>query len=318
MLSFNWIDLLLGVVMLLALWRGWQTGFLVGALQLVCLVGGLLAAYFGTPPLASALAERGWLPEPWASPAVFMAIFLLVQLLPVIRSPALQVTGSAAIVLNRVFGLLTGAVNGGINAMVVAALLTALPLGSQVADAARDSQVNTALSPALDWVHQRLGPIFDPALERSVQGLTVQPESSQSISLPFNVARTTDRPELEAAMLGLVNAERQRAGVRPLAADPQTVEVSRAHSRDMFARGYFSHRTPEGASPFDRLRKDGLSFRAAGENLALAPTLERAHQGLMDSPGHRANILNPAFGRLGIGIVEGGRRGLMVTQTFRN
>jgi uncharacterized protein YkwD len=86
----------------------------------------------------------------------------------------------------------------------------------------------------------------------------------------------------------------------------------------MFARGYFSHVTPEGRSPFDRMEAAGVSFRTAGENLALAPTLRIAHTGLMNSPGHRANILRPAFGRLGIGVMDGGPRGLMVTQNFRN
>ena len=61
-----------------------------------------------------------------------------------------------------------------------------------------------------------------------------------------------------------------------------------------------------------------IKFRTAGENLALAPTLQIAHTGLMNSPGHRANILNPAFGRVGIGIMTGGRRGIMVSQEFRN
>ena len=58
--------------------------------------------------------------------------------------------------------------------------------------------------------------------------------------------------------------------------------------------------------------------RSVRQNLALAPTLPQAHQGLMNSPGHRANILRPAFGRVGIGIVDGGRRGQMVTPNFRN
>jgi uncharacterized protein YkwD len=86
----------------------------------------------------------------------------------------------------------------------------------------------------------------------------------------------------------------------------------------MFARGYFSHHTPDGKDPFDRMREGEVRFRTAGENLALAPTLQIAHNGLMDSPGHRANILRPQFGRLGIGILDGGRYGLMVTQKFRN
>jgi uncharacterized protein YkwD len=119
-------------------------------------------------------------------------------------------------------------------------------------------------------------------------------------------------------MLELINVERQAHGLQPLQADPEATDVARAHSRDMFARGYFSHLAPDGADPCARLRRAGVSFRAAGENLALARTLAMAHRGLMDSPGHRANILRPAFGRVGIGILDGGRHGLMVTQVFRN
>jgi uncharacterized protein YkwD len=66
------------------------------------------------------------------------------------------------------------------------------------------------------------------------------------------------------------------------------------------------------------MRRDGVRFITAGENLALAPTLRIAHRGLMNSPGHRANIMNPSFGRVGIGILEGGSHGLMITQNFRN
>ena len=119
-------------------------------------------------------------------------------------------------------------------------------------------------------------------------------------------------------MLELINAERSAAGLRPLAADPELTQVAEAHSTDMFARGYFAHVTPEGRDPFERMREAQVRFSTAGENLALAPTLQIAHTGLMNSPGHRANILQPEFGRVGIGIMDGGIHGLMVTQDFRN
>ena len=119
-------------------------------------------------------------------------------------------------------------------------------------------------------------------------------------------------------MLAMVNRERAAASLDPVVADIDLRSVARRHSIDMFARGYFSHYTPEGRSPFDRIHAAGHSFRIAGENLAIAPTLERAHTGLMESPGHRANILRPQFGRLGIGIMDGEIHGLMVTQCFRN
>ena len=119
-------------------------------------------------------------------------------------------------------------------------------------------------------------------------------------------------------MLDLINQERISRGIKPLKADPELVPVARADAADMFARGYFSHYTPEGEDPFQRMTDAGIKFRTAGENLALAPTLQIAHTGLMNSPGHRANILNPNFGRVGIGIMTGGRRGIMVGQEFRN
>ncbi len=103
-----------------------------------------------------------------------------------------------------------------------------------------------------------------------------------------------------------------------MAPDPELTEVARRHSADMFARGYFAHDTPEGITPFDRMRAGGVRFLTAGENLALAPTIDVAHTGLMNSPGHRANILRREFGRVGIGVMDGGMRGLMVSQEFRN
>lgn len=100
--------------------------------------------------------------------------------------------------------------------------------------------------------------------------------------------------------------------------DEELTPIARQHAADMFARSYFSHISPEGDTPFDRIRKARVRFFVAGENLAIAQTLQVAHRGLMNSPGHRANILRPAFGRVGIGILDGGVYGLMVTQKFRN
>jgi uncharacterized protein YkwD len=119
-------------------------------------------------------------------------------------------------------------------------------------------------------------------------------------------------------MLELVNKERTKRGLQPVKADAEMTKVARSHSKDMFARGYFSHYTPEGKDPFDRMKAANVKFIAAGENLALGQTLAICHQGLMNSPGHKANILRPNYGRLGIGILDGGIHGLMISQEFRN
>ena len=84
----------------------------------------------------------------------------------------------------------------------------------------------------------------------------------------------------------------------------------------MFARGYFSHYTPEGLTPFDRMAQGDAYFTYAGENLALAPNVTIAMQGLMQSLGHRANILSANFGKIGVGVIDGGIYGQMFCQEF--
>jgi uncharacterized protein YkwD len=84
----------------------------------------------------------------------------------------------------------------------------------------------------------------------------------------------------------------------------------------MFDLGFFGHDSPTSGSPADRLAAAGLQFALSGENIALAPTADQAHEGLMNSPAHRANMLNPGFTRVGIAALRSADHGLMVTQEF--
>jgi len=146
----------------------------------------------------------------------------------------------------------------------------------------------------------------------------IDPEKYVFYKLNFKVYTPVARPDMEAEMLRMINKEREKEGLKPLLPDPELTEVARRHSSDMFMRGYFSHYTPENVSPFDRMKESNIRYMSAGENLSLAPTLESSHRILMNSPGHRENILKPDYGRVGIGIMDGGRYGIMVTQDFRN
>lgn len=125
-----------------------------------------------------------------------------------------------------------------------------------------------------------------------------------------------DFSAVEARMLALVNQERVANGLSAFTMDPGLSNVARSHSSDMVARGYFAHTSPDGLSPFDRMSRAGISFRSAAENIAWAGNVEVAHTSLMNSPGHRANILNPSLRRIGIGIVQKDGLHIMVTQLF--
>ncbi|MGE5598631.1 MAG: CAP domain-containing protein [Bacteroidota bacterium] len=120
----------------------------------------------------------------------------------------------------------------------------------------------------------------------------------------------------ESYILQQVNAERAKVGLAPLKIDYRLVQTARAKSRDMIQNGYFGHQSPTLGSPFDQMRAAGISYRTAGENIAGNRTAAGAMQAWMNSPGHRANILNAAFTHIGIGVVDGGPYGKMLTQQF--
>ena len=120
----------------------------------------------------------------------------------------------------------------------------------------------------------------------------------------------------ERKMLSLVNKERTQRGLEPLEVDMRLVRLARKKSRDMIQNNYFSHRSPTYGLPFDMLRNAGIRYRTAGENLAGNSTVTRAHTALMNSTGHRRNILKSDYTKIGIGIIDGGPYGKMFTQLF--
>lgn len=120
----------------------------------------------------------------------------------------------------------------------------------------------------------------------------------------------------EQTMVSLVNAARAEANLPPLAVHTDLSRVARIKSDDMAAHQYFSHDSPTYGSPFQMMQDFGISYMAAGENIACNQTVERAHDALMNSPGHRANILSADFTHIGVGIVNGGQCGAMYTQMF--
>lgn len=139
---------------------------------------------------------------------------------------------------------------------------------------------------------------------------TQPPSAPQEPQQPLNIS------QVEQDIFNLTNEQRRQNGVSPLTFNNDIAAVARAHSVDMNTRNFFDHVNPDGLDPFQRLRIGGISSRAAGENIAGAPTAEMIVNNWMHSPGHRANILNPAFKQIGIGVSPSSKYGLFATQDF--
>lgn len=317
----NYVDIILLLIVALAIWGGWKKGFILGTVNLMVWIGSLLIGFFFYRLVGSWLQPifpglGVWtLPLSFVGTIIFSRVILGLIFNLLLRSTPDEVHTHGA---NRFLGIIPGVINGVIYATIVAAILISVPLANQISVKTRESTLANQLAVNVGWLDEKLSPIFDDAVRRSLSGSTIEPKSDETVDLNFTVSNARPRPDLESQMLVWVNVERARRGLKPLVADPQLVPVARLHSQDMFRRGYFSHYTPEGKDPFDRMKVYGIRYMSAGENLALGQTLKICHDGLMKSPGHRANILNPSYGRLGIGILDGGAYGLMISQEFRN
>ncbi len=121
--------------------------------------------------------------------------------------------------------------------------------------------------------------------------------------------RSQVRP-LEDDLFELVNIARDDEGVPTLVHDEDIREVAYEYSEDMYRRNFFSHVDPEGDDVVDRLDAAGIDFTMAGENIAWnsgsSDPVRAAHDSLMASSGHRANIVNESFTRIGCGIATDG------------
>ena len=126
----------------------------------------------------------------------------------------------------------------------------------------------------------------------------------QQINIPTVSSSVT---AFESEVVRLVNAERAKQGLSPLTQDWQLSRVARYKSQDMRDLGYFSHTSPTYGSPFQMMKSFGISYRTAGENIAKGySTPEAVVKAWMNSPGHRANILNSSYTHIGVGYVVSG------------
>jgi len=118
---------------------------------------------------------------------------------------------------------------------------------------------------------------------------------------------TSDVNAFEQEVVKLTNAERTKAGLKALQTDDKLMAAAREKSQDMQSKNYFSHTSPTFGSPFDRMKALGITYKSAGENIAQGQrTPQEVVQAWMDSPGHRANILNANYTHIGVGYVKSG------------
>ena len=316
----NWLDLVIVLIILWPVYLGVRRGFLAGILELAGIVISVVVPFFLYIP-AGKLLHKLHVAQVYSGALAFLIIWFItlnVYYLVARRIYRRVPRGVRISRINMAMGALPGLARGLIIAALLLAVAVSLPNPLVTSETVEKSAFAPPLIDATTGVVSYAADIFGEAVRAALGFITVEPKSGERIDLPYKIQNPVVDPAAEEEMLRLVNRERVSRGLKPLVMSERLRRVARAHSVDMFQKGYFAHDTPDGVTPFQRMRRGEVRFYAAGENLALAPTVRIAHSGLMKSPGHRANILNPAFRRVGIGAVRGAPRGIMFTQDFAN
>ncbi|HEV7651767.1 MAG TPA: CAP domain-containing protein [Actinophytocola sp.] len=131
---------------------------------------------------------------------------------------------------------------------------------------------------------------------------------------PAPIAMANTGSLMEDEVVDLMNKQRAEAGCDPVVVDPRLVQAAEEHSKDMAERKYFGHTTPEGLTFRDRILSTGYANPQTAENIARGQRdATQVMDSWMDSPGHRANILNCDLSRVGVGLDE---NGMYWTQDF--
>jgi uncharacterized membrane protein required for colicin V production len=319
------IDFVALVLLGYLLVRGWTRGFVREAFDLIGLVIGVILAFRLAPLLGALLTAVFGFSEPVARLAGGTIVFLGVGIGAAVATKLIegrfQMPGLNGV--NRAGGASLAAAWGVFVATLVMTVGVILPMPPTVAGYFDESVVARTLTDP-DGLPQ--GVFTDVAGDRMVEALlnlrelvgdskvVIGPGDSLEIP-PADPGELERDGEAAEEIFAKVNAARVEAGFEPLRWGGDLADVAARHAREMYVQGYFAHESPRTGNVGDRLRDAAISYRVAGENLALAATPDEVHDGLMESPGHRANILGSDFQTVGIAVIRG-PLGLMTVQVF--
>ncbi len=324
-LNLNWVDFIIIVVLAFYAAEGYSVGFVSSLLDLVSFIASFIIGLKAYSPIGKLIQNVFSISSGFANAIGFLTAASIPEIIIGIFSRHLLYTkyfsrinfkGPSFKIIDKFSGALLGIFSGLVLFSFILTVVVGLPVSVFLKRSVSSSRIGSFLIFRTSGLEKELNKVFGGAVNDTLNFLTIEPKSEETVNLNFRTQDIKIDPQAEERMLILVNKERTSGGLESVVSDIRLKAVARAHCEDMFRRGYFSHYTLEGLSPFDRMAQADIDFAYAGENLALAPNADMAMQGFMRSPGHKANILSSNFGKLGVGAIDGGIYGQMFCQEF--
>lgn len=318
-LQGNWLDLVIIFILIFFVARAFRFGFWIVLMDLVSFLASLLISLRVYQFVAEFLRTNFTLSRSISNALGFLLsavviesilgviLYKLVYLVPLRLKKG---------VISKFLAIFPAIGEGLIMVSFLLILALAFPISPRIKADITESKIGGFLIEKTSGVEARVNEVFGGVIEDALTFYTIKPESREVVELSITKRELSIDEPSEAEMFRLVNKERKERAVTELVWDARLIPVARAHASDMWERSYFGHISPEGEDVGDRLERAGINFLVAGENLALAPTVQTAHTGLMNSEGHRENILSSDFNEVGIGVIDNGVYGKMFVQIF--
>jgi uncharacterized protein YkwD len=187
----------------------------------------------------------------------------------------------------------------------------------------RGASVSARVDPRVPGVHRvevlAVGPRGDAVMANFPVYVGLAAPGELALSAPEEASGARGADAVAHQLLGLLNRTRAEAGLHPLELDGALSAVAEAHSRDMVEHGFVGHTSPNTGTAPARVARAGIRTGVVLENIGRGYGAAEIHEGLMQSPGHRANLIHPDVTHVGMGVVvedEGDRAAFVVTQVF--
>lgn len=319
------IDLIILAFLTLLLVRGWARGFVREGMDLVGLLLGTVLAFRVGPTVGLVVTAVAGTSDEAARLIGGFIVFFAVGIGAAVATRAIERKARMPGLnfVNRAGGAGLAAAWGAFLATLLLTMAVVLPMPPAIADSMEESAFARTLTDPEGMAQEVFTGLSGDRIIETMLNLQQVVGARRVIVEPDSVVELppTDRADLERSeqhadeIYDLVNEARIAAGLDPLTWSDELAEVGLGHAFEMYVEGYFAHRSPTTGDVSDRLAAAGITYSVGGENLALAATVHEVHTGLMDSPGHRANIEADFYRRVGIAVVRG-PLGMMTVQVF--
>ncbi|OGG03785.1 hypothetical protein A2Z33_04840 [Candidatus Gottesmanbacteria bacterium RBG_16_52_11] len=317
----SFADLIIVIFLVVFTAEGWRSGFVQMAGSMAGLMLAVIAANAFHLKAAGLVSVVVPVTAPYAGILVYLVIAVgtmvtvAVLLTTLLRSFLLRFAGTK---LDALAGSLVSFGNGLIIVTIVLLLAEKVPFTGPVRTQLTSSRIAGGLTAFARSNFPDIAESLTSTASGAVRFLTVRPGSAERITLNVNPENWDLIPDeqAESEMLLRVNEIRAARGAAPLKADEPLRQIARFRSHDMFVNRYFSHYDDNGREVSDYLDAEKIPYRFVGENLAYAPDIGSALEGLLKSDTHRANMLDRKYTRTGIGVIDSPRDGKIITQIF--